>query len=135
MSVPTDMVIPGTANAHPCNGVTSDALPETKASDTITKPSSQTGVSTKNTLFPNTLNEKSLDAPQDCSTETDETSAKQGGGISPSHHQTVPLSQGDEEQSSGGGMSKVLTFHFSVHKSNKITSNPVITIKHKSSQI
>lgn len=104
MSVPTDMVIPGTANAHPCNGVTSDALPETKASDTITKPSSQTGVSTKNTLFPNTLNEKSLDAPQDCSTETDETSAKQGGGISPSHHQTVPLSQGDEEQSSGGGM-------------------------------
>ena len=104
MSVPTDMVIPGTANAHPCNGVTSDALPETKASDTITKPSSETGVSTKNTLFPNTLKEKSLDAPQDCSTETDETSAKQGGGISPSHHQTVPLSQGDEEQSSGGGM-------------------------------
>ena len=104
MSVPTDMVIPGTANAHPCNGVTSDALPETKASDTITKPSSQTGVSTKNTLFPNTLNEKSLVVPQDCPTETDETSAKQGGGISPSHHQTVPLSQGDEEQSSGGGM-------------------------------
>lgn len=104
MSVPTDMVIPGTANAHPCNGVTSDALPETKASDTITKPSSQTGVSTKNTLFPNTLNKKSLDALQDCPTETDETSAKQGGGISPSHHQTVPLSQGDEEQSSGGGM-------------------------------
>ena len=32
-------------------------------------------------------------------------------------------------------MSKVLTFHFSVHKSNKITSIPVITIKHKSSQI
>lgn len=104
MSVPTDMVIPGTANAHPCNGVTSDALPETAASDTISKPSSETGVSTKNTLFPNTLNEKSLDVPQDCSTETDETSAKQGGGISPSHHQTVPLSQGDEEQSSGGGM-------------------------------
>ena len=98
------MVIPGTANAHPCNGVTSDALPETKASDTISKPSSETGVSTKNTLFPNTLNEKSLDALQDCPTETDETSAKQGGGISPSHHQTVPLSQGDEEQSSGGGM-------------------------------
>ena len=50
MSVPTDIVISGTANAHPCNGITSDALPETKASDTITKPSSQTGVSTKNTL-------------------------------------------------------------------------------------
>ena len=104
MSVPTDMVIPGTANAHPCNGVTSDALPETAASDTISKPGSETGVSTKNTLFPNTLNEKSLVVPQDCSTETDETSAKQGGGISPSHHQTVPLTQGDEEQSSGGGM-------------------------------
>ena len=79
MSVPTDMVIPGTANAHPCNGVTSDALPETAASDTISKPSSETGVPTKNTLFPNTLNEKSLDALQDCPTETDEQSS--GGGM------------------------------------------------------
>ena len=121
MSVPTDMVIPGTANAHPCNGVTSDALPETAASDTISKPSSETGVSTKNTLFPNTLNEKSLDALQDCSTDTDETSAKQGGGISPSHHQTLPLSQGDEEQSSGGGM-------FPVNPSPVTVPEPPLTV-------
>lgn len=122
MSVPTDMVIPGTANAHPCNGVTSDALPETEASDTISKPSSETGVSTKNTLFPNTLNEKSLDALQDCPTETDETSAKQGGGISPSHQQTVPLSQGDEEQSSRGGM-------FAANPSPVTVPEPPLTVK------
>lgn len=122
MSVPTDMVIPGTANAHPCNGVTSDALPETAASDTISKPSSETGVSTKNTLFPNTLNEKSFDALQDCPTETDETSAKQGGGISTSHHQTVPLSQGDEEQSSGGRM-------FAANPSPVTVPEPPLTIQ------
>jgi hypothetical protein len=42
------------ANANPCTGVNSDALPETKASSTITKLSSKTGVSTKNTLSPTT---------------------------------------------------------------------------------
>lgn len=38
------------ANANPSTGVNTDALPETKASSIITKLSSKTGVSTKNTL-------------------------------------------------------------------------------------
>ena len=54
MSVPTDVSTSGMANANPCTGVNSDALPETKASSTITKLSSKTGVSTKNTLSPTT---------------------------------------------------------------------------------
>ena len=54
MSVPTDVSTSGMANANPCTGVNTDALPETKASSTITKPSSKTGVSTKNTLFATT---------------------------------------------------------------------------------
>ncbi|MBR5466892.1 MAG: UpxY family transcription antiterminator [Bacteroidaceae bacterium] len=54
MSVPTDVVIPGTASNLSCTRLTSDALPETEARDTIAKPSSKTGVSTQNTLSPTT---------------------------------------------------------------------------------
>ena len=58
MSVPADIVIPGTASNLPSTGVTPDALPETTASVTISEPSSQTGVSTKNNLSPTAINDK-----------------------------------------------------------------------------
>ena len=60
MSVSTDVVISGMANANPSTGVISDALPETTASSTIMKQSSKTGVSTKNTLFAKEPNDDRL---------------------------------------------------------------------------
>ena len=107
MSVSTDVVISGMANANPSTGVISDALPETTASSTIMKQSSKTGVSTKNTLFakepnddlltineqkepnpltphpsPLTVKEPPLTSQNDCPPESGVTSPKGGGGMS-----------------------------------------------------
>ena len=106
MSVSTDVVISGMANANPSTGVISDALPETTASSTIMKQSSKTGVSTKNTLSPTTpltphpspltvkeppltphpspltVKETPLTSQNDCPPESGVTSPKGGGGMS-----------------------------------------------------
>ena len=59
MSVSTDVVIPGKDNPIPSTGLASDALPEVHQSASL-PVSAQKGVSTKNTLFPNTTNDDGL---------------------------------------------------------------------------
>jgi hypothetical protein len=65
MSVSTDVVIPGKDNPIPSTGLASDALPEVHQSASL-PVSAQKGVSTKNTLFPNTINNDCLTIKEHC---------------------------------------------------------------------
>lgn len=65
MSVSTDVVIPGKDNPIPSTGLASDALPEVHQSASL-PVSAQKGVSTKNTLFPNTTNNDCLTIKEHC---------------------------------------------------------------------
>lgn len=65
MSVSTDVVIPGKDNPIPSTGLASDALPEVHQSASL-PVSAQKGVSTKNTLFPKTINNDCLTIKEHC---------------------------------------------------------------------
>ena len=64
-SVSTDDVIPGTASANPRTGVAPDAPLKATESATLNN-SYHNGVSTKNTLFPNTTNYNCLTIKEHC---------------------------------------------------------------------